>query len=84
MRGGLMSKEEFLDRVIQEQGIKEDESDRILFWEEQYDTFMEGKKGEEIHDLTILLLMFSNTLPKGRELFIFIFFISTCLQLKTL
>ena len=57
MRGGLMSKEEFLDRVIQEQGIKEDESDRILFWEEQYDTFMEGKKGEEIHDLTILLLM---------------------------
>ena len=57
MRGGLMSKEEFLDRVIQEQGIKEDESGRILFWEEQYDTFMEGKKGEEIHDLTILLLM---------------------------
>ena len=52
-----MSKEEFLDRVIQEQEIREDESDRMLFWEEQYENFMEGKKGEEIHDLTILLLM---------------------------
>lgn len=52
-----MSKEEFLDRVIQEQEIREDESDRMLFWEEQYENFMEGKKGEEIHYLTIFLLM---------------------------
>ena len=53
-----MSKEEFLRMVVKEQEIREDESDRMLFWEEQYDTFMEGKKGEEIHDLTILLLMY--------------------------
>ena len=52
-----LSKEEFLGIVVQEQEIREDESDRMLFWEEQYNTFMEGKKGGEIHDLTILLLM---------------------------
>lgn len=48
-----MSKDEFVMTAILEQGREPFGN----YWQDQYDLFMSGYKGPDLHDLTLLLLL---------------------------
>ena len=52
-----MSKDEFILNGLKENEPKDSREASIKFWDNQYDLFMEGERGECLHDFTLLQLM---------------------------